>query len=312
LGGGAPQKRRVFFRNKDATQALDVVVYPALSEDQFDGILSYAKTEKWPLTSKGLFFEVKRSGREVDLSLLEAFYATPEFFSVHTFFQKVGLLVDKNVIVSLLTEGDWEMIDKFCEQQRLLQDFSEEKRVTFLMNYFDHYHSTLSAFLLTLHDQEFVMRRLDDNTLLQFMNLIVDKKDPLQNMAKSILVSPRSDLVRRAAASLLYASQNETLPEPYDYLATVERFCPESIKRSSLEGQKPLTQAKPALQAVASQVSIDKKMKQSSYRMHTIESGDSLWKISRKYKVSIEELKKLNHLESEKLKVGRQLQIPNT
>lgn len=311
LGGMTPQKRRIFFRNSDATEALDVIVYPALAEDQFDGILSYAKTERWPFTSRGLFFELKRSGREVDASLLDAFYTTPEFFSVYTFFQKVGLQVEKSTVVAFLTEGLWEPIAQFCEEQRMLQDFSDEKRRAFLLSYFEKYSSKLSAAMLSMLDLEYVGKRLDDTSILQFMDLIADKKNLLQRLAKEILISPRSDHVRMAAAHILYSSEGQSLPEPYDYIAAVERFCPEAIKKAPEATQKAIAQAKPALEGVATHLAKESKPGAPLKGLrHTIEAGDSLWKISRKYKVSIEDLKKINNLETEKLKVGKQLQIP--
>lgn len=46
--------------------------------------------------------------------------------------------------------------------------------------------------------------------------------------------------------------------------------------------------------------------------MHVIEPGDNLWKIARKYKVSVEEIKRVNHLETEKLRPGKQLEIPTS
>jgi LysM repeat protein len=44
--------------------------------------------------------------------------------------------------------------------------------------------------------------------------------------------------------------------------------------------------------------------------MYIVENGDSLWKISRKFHVSIEEIMRANHLESERLRPGKQLEIP--
>lgn len=310
LGGAATQKRRIFFRNKDATQALDVFVFPGLADDQYEGILSYAKTEKWPFTSKGLFFEVKRSKVEIDASLLEAFYTTPEFFSVYTFFQKVGLPIEKQSLIALLVDGDWETVTQFCDEQRLLQDFSEDKRRSFLLKYFTHYESKMAAVLLSMQDLEFVAKRLDDSSLLTFIALLSDQPPLMQKMAKDLLISPRSDVVRKAAASLLYASLSEKLPEPYDYLVAVEKFCPEAIQKVPQAMQKAKALSQSGLETVALELSKDKGVG-SKGRVHTIEAGDSLWKISRKYKVSIEQLKKTNHLETEKLKVGKQLQIPD-
>lgn len=45
---------------------------------------------------------------------------------------------------------------------------------------------------------------------------------------------------------------------------------------------------------------------------YIVKSGDSLQKIARQFHISIEELKKENHLETDKIFVGQQLTIPST
>ena len=46
------------------------------------------------------------------------------------------------------------------------------------------------------------------------------------------------------------------------------------------------------------------------WQHHEIKSGESLWTIARKYEISISLLKRTNHLESDKLKIGKNLLIP--
>lgn len=43
---------------------------------------------------------------------------------------------------------------------------------------------------------------------------------------------------------------------------------------------------------------------------HIVAKGDNLYSISRKYKVSVDELKSANHLKTEKLKIGETLRLP--
>jgi hypothetical protein len=313
LGGMVPQKRSIFFRNQDATESVDVIVYPGLLDDQFEGILSYAKTEKWPFTSKGLFFEVKRSSPVVDASLLDAFYTTAEFFSVYTFLHKVGLPVEKTLAAALLAEGDWEPVAEFCEQQRLTQDFSDEKRRTFLLSCFEKGRSKIASSLLAAQDLDFVLKRLDDTSILSYLELIEDKKNVVERAAKELLVSPRGDEVRKRAAEILYSLSGEP-SEHYEYLSAVKRFCPEFLPKPVAQADKALSQSKAALTAVASETKKGVEIVSASNkkRVHVIQDGDSLWKISRKYKVSIEEIKKINQLETEKLRVGKSLQIPDS
>jgi LysM repeat protein len=47
-----------------------------------------------------------------------------------------------------------------------------------------------------------------------------------------------------------------------------------------------------------------------SKRTHVVQSGENLWKIARKYKVSIDALKKANRLDTDKLRPGKELVIP--
>src|SRR5579872_5871162 len=79
LGGLVLQKRLISFRNDgEGGEVVDLTLFPGLADYQFQAIIRYAKTEKWPLTSQGLFYEIKRSKSPRDPSLLEAFSFTPE------------------------------------------------------------------------------------------------------------------------------------------------------------------------------------------------------------------------------------------
>ena len=308
LGGMIPQKRSVFFRSIDASESLGMTVFPALTEDHFYAIAAYATTEKWPFTSKGLFFEIKRAGIQSDPSLLEAFYTTPEYHSVYTFLHKTSLPSDPTVIISLMIEGDWEAFHDFCDQQRLLQGFSVDKRRAFLMSYLERFRSKTAAALLTYQDLEFVSRKLDDSSLVFFLGLIAEQKTALENMAKEILISPRADGIRKKVAGILYDLAQEPVPAAYDHMTAVKRFCPDMLSQSITQGPIAVTAEKQPI--VQPPVVLIKAV--GLNRIHVIEQGDSLWKIARKYKITIQEIKTLNQLETEKLRVGKQLKIPQS
>lgn len=48
----------------------------------------------------------------------------------------------------------------------------------------------------------------------------------------------------------------------------------------------------------------------NSYFIYTVHKGDSLWKISQKYNVSIAEIKRINELETDIIYPGQKLKIP--
>lgn len=54
-----------------------------------------------------------------------------------------------------------------------------------------------------------------------------------------------------------------------------------------------------------------KKITKSPYSAYVVASGDSLWKIGRKYGVDVATLKQINHLENDRLKQGMVLSIPH-
>lgn len=43
---------------------------------------------------------------------------------------------------------------------------------------------------------------------------------------------------------------------------------------------------------------------------YTVRQGDSLWKISRKFKISVEALRKANGLKNDRLQIGQELIVP--
>ncbi|MBS0604957.1 MAG: LysM peptidoglycan-binding domain-containing protein [Verrucomicrobia bacterium] len=304
LGGLPLQKRTIPFTNNDGQETIDVPVFPGLADYQFLAIMQYAKTEKWPLTSQGLFHEIKRAASPRDPSLLDSFYLSPEYHAAYTLLTKSGLNLTREQVVDLIAEGDWKTLSDLSAQQRTAMDLTPDRRRAFLVDYLNN-HSRIAAKLLLDTDFEFVSKRLDDGQILTLLDLYTDKTSFLQNFAKELLASPRTDAVWKRAASLLYILAGEQVPEPYDHLMAVQRFLPQASPKPAPEAPQPLiVQTKASVQAPAPAPSKSKK------RTHTIEQGDNLWKIARKYHVSVEEIMRANRMDSEKLRPGKQLEIP--
>jgi len=288
LGGINVQKRKIPLQHPNGLESIDVRIFPGLADFQFQAILHYAKTEKWPLTSQGLFYEMKRSLTSQDVSLLEAFYLSSEFHAVETLFSRSGFPIACQTIIDLLCEGDWKTVADLTRSQERALDFSVEKRRSFLLDYL-HDGSPIAAELLLKSDQEFVVKNLSDTDLLMILDRLSHHAPQVEFLAKELLVSPRADAVWEKAASILYFLSHEAIPDPYDHGQALARFMP---------GIKRVPQ-----QIVADQPIIEKKL-------HIVEVGDSLWKIARKYRVTVNEIMRVNQLESEHLRLGKQLIIP--
>lgn len=302
LGGLLLQKRQIFFSNLDGDEKIDLVIFPGLADYQYQAILHYAKTEKWPFTSQGLFYEIKAQNSPRELTLLNAFYLTPEFHAAYTLISRTGVKIDKESLVDMLAQGEWGTLSEFSMQQRQVQDLSPNRCRQFLFDYLQ-FRSSLAAKILLENDREFVSKRFDDAQVLLILNLASEKIPVLEAFCKELLLSPRSDEVLKAAAVKLYHLAGEALPDPYNHSLVLRRFFPE---REDLPAETLPEPIKPTGKTEI----LDQVLSIKPKRIHVVQPGENLWKISRKYRVPIEDIMKANRLETERIRPGRQLEIP--
>lgn len=305
LGLKPPEQQRslVYGRNAQG-KPIEIVVYPGLSDEHFQAIIRYANTEKWPLTSRGLFLLVKRNlikEEKPEASLVDSFFLTPEFLTVEMLFNRSSIAVERPELLKLLSEGNWVLLTTFFEQQRITQDFSPARRQKFLLDYIEH-GSRNAAYLLLRSDGEFAARKLDDRHVLLLLRLLQIKTPEAEQFSINQLASPRSNAVWKMAAKRLYQYSGEVPPANYQHQAALERFVRQ--KTVPLHTEKVVaTVVVPPGKPKPVKISTP----QSTY---IVQDGDSLWKISRKFKVDIEKLKKTNKLTTDRLKTGMALKIP--
>jgi LysM domain len=309
LGLPQPEQQRsvVYGRLKNGAPAL-VILYPSLSEEQFQAIQRFARTEKWPMTSHGLFLALRKKLLEKqtpDPTLVDAFFLTPEFLSIEMIFNRCESSVEKQELLTLLYEGDWKTLATFAEQQRAMQDLSSARRQRLLLDYIEH-GSRTAAYLILKTDGDFAAHKLDDPHVMAILRLLPHKTHEAETFALAQLTSPRSDAVWKMAARRLYAYAGEQLPDSDPHQAAMERFAgkakPAAPPKTAVV--LPLTKPKPT-KAIAAKETPKKAMRQ-----YLVQEGDSLWKIARRFKVEIATLKKVNKLESDLLRPGTTLQIP--
>ncbi len=292
LGSLPLQKRILPLIHDEGQEVIDIPVFPGLAEEQFQAIAHFAKTEKWPLTSQGLFYELKRMSPPYDPSLLEAFRLCPEYDAIYTLLTATGIKLSHEQVVNLVLEGDWKILSALAVEQRTPSDLQKEHRRHVLIQYFES-HCKIASQLLLESDPEFVLKRFEDGQILTLLDLCDETTTGLEHFLKALLLSPRSDSVWKRAAKTLYSLSSEQIQEPYDHALALQRFCPET--------QKKAPQAPPP----AAIAPLPKRI------VHTVAAGENLWKIARKYKVPIQEIMRLNRLETEKIRPGKQLEIPN-
>ncbi len=287
LQGAVLSKRKVLFQRKDGPEQVEVTLYPGLTEDQFQAFIHFIKTEKFPFTAQGLFYELQHSTAR-DTSLLETFYLTPEFTILMTLFTRANIPLPPALVIDLISQGDFDILHQFREDQKKGQDLSPLRLKLLLLNYIKA-RSTLAAKILLEWDRDFILKQFEDPDLMTFIDLFPQKTPTLEQFLKEVLTSPRSDAIWKKAAEKLYLFSQKSLPPSYDPPYDHPPYDHQGALETFVAPQPP---------------------KSPSKKTHIVQAGENLWKIARKHKVSVDALRKANNLETDKLKVGKQLVIP--
>lgn len=311
-----------------------IPIYPGLTDKQFDSIVAFAKTEKWPQTTQGLFSLLQKQEEEknVDPSLVETFLLTPEFLTIELIFKHTQVPISNQKFLKMILEGNWDYFKTFAEQQRQINDLSAARRQKILLDYVK-LESQEAAYLLLELEEEFVVKKLDDAQIIAILQLLPEKTKESEKFSLTLLTSPRSTSVWQQASLRLYEYAGEPIPKNWNYSTSLARFAPEKIKKPDPIVKKipapiplivspkpqekkdstpkkivPIKVEKPKVFTPPIQKAKTDTKKQ--YRSYIVQEGDSLWKISRRFGVDMEELKKQNKIKSNFIKPGTILKIP--
>lgn len=323
------QKRQLSFVGRNG-EAKTIHVFPGLTDQQFNVISRFARTEQWPLTSEGVFLLLQKQekAQNIDSSLAEAFILTPDFATIELLFNRD---VRKQRLLEMILEGNWASFKQFVDQQRQLNDVSTARRQKFLLDYIK-LGSETAAYLLLETDGEFATKKLDDSQAIAVLQLLSAKTVESERFAISMLTSPRSTSVQQQASLRLYEYAGEPIPKDWNYETSLARFGPEKLPPAPpvilkppvaiAKVEKPAVKApvvsRPIAQAVPQKTPPPKvataakpaPKKADACRLYIVQEGDSLWKISRRFGVDMEVLKKKNRLQSTSIKPGTVLKIP--
>jgi len=220
----------------------------------------------------------------------------------------------KMEIAKLITEGNWEILTQFVEQQRQNHDLSEERRRQVLLEYIKLNSDSAAEFIIRL-DKDYVLKKMDDAQILTILHLLTAKTKENEDFVKTLLVGPHSEQVWQNAASLLYRYADEKKPEVWNYEQIVTRFTTPSTKKMfqpfshvNLPAQPTPVKNKPL---ITEKKTVSKNpLNKNKIISYKVQKGDTLWKISQKFKVKIEKIREMNHLNSDSIKQGTLLKIP--
>lgn len=306
FSGNLSSQRKIYNYKDRKGNIQQLSLYNHLRDDHFHDIINFINREKWPFTTKGLFKRLKLSS-EIDPSLKYAFFITSEFLSVEFLFKRTAVNIDKETILNLLLDGTWEMFYSFTEKQRSIQDLSESARRTFLLPYIE-FGSTKATTLFIILDSKYALKNLSDEQLLQLLKFAKERIPETAKFAIEALMSQRSDAICIEAANRLYEFVGEKKPLHLDKNVAMSRFLPLTIqKKIVLPNDVAMNQQSKINEKKLPQINLNPPKWKRAY---TVLEGDSLWKISRMFKVDIEELKRYNNIKSDFLQPGTIIMVP--
>ncbi len=184
-------------------------------------------------------------------------------------------------------------------------------------------------------DGPVAVRKLDDMHVKAMLALLTEKTTEAEKFALALLTSPRGDSVWQLAALRLYQYAGEPVPEKFQHHEALARFlskktairkavpAPIAIANAAkpiVNTPKPIVNAakattppskpqnKPSAKTVVAVVKKEPIAKKD--RLYIVQEGDSLWKISRRFKIDMEKIKAYNRMTSDNLKPGTSLRIP--
>lgn len=290
-------------------------LYSNLTKQEWNAIIHFATTEQWPMTAQGLFSLLQKQavGQHINPTLLEAFTMTSEFWFMELLLTRADPSLAKTKIASLLLEGNWQILKQFADQQREEYDLSNAKRRKILLEYL-YVNSPTAAELLLKVDEDFVLKKLGEPQILAILRLLPKNMSKGELFAKNLLTGPWGEQVWQAAANYLYLFAGEKAPPVWDYQRTITRFISPSTSSSLpfvpaklVVSTKNIKEPAPLLVKLEKEASLPQP---SAARYYTVQKGDSLWKISQKFNISIEKIKSANQLKSDAIKPGLVLKIP--
>lgn len=316
------EKRFFIWRPEAKGQAITFVLYPGLTEKHWEHLIHFIHAERWPFTTEGLAKRARQYSKDdIPCDLLQLLATTQEVRVAKSILQKDHYPITETDTVLFLLDLPWAQWQQLSVP--LPPHSSLTRRQRLLMSALDA-NSSAAASLLTASEPDFIHQQFKDHQVITLLSCLPMEHPHGRTFAKSMLVGPRSERVRRAAAEWLYQNAKEVCPNPWSYEKALTRFAPEKLLKkigaSTPSLNKPKTAPLPVTRRVPSAPAPSQtrakspmrpcEQKRPTERLHVVKEGDSLWRLSRQYRVPVEKLRIANMLSSDKLQPGTVLKIP--
>ena len=218
------------------------------------------------------------------------------------------ILRETNVFEPLLIE--YGFIDNMNDANKLrnnLNDYAEA--VVKAVTEYAGYTYTLPGEIPNQNSEVYIVKRGDTlYSIARDNNITVSELKQLNNLSNNTIYIGQQLLLKKRI--------EEELPNENDKLYIVKKGDTlYSISRKlniSVDTLKSLNKLNSNDIYVGQQLILEEPENQVEYDIYTVKKGDSLWSISQKYNINVNELIKLNNLDNTTLQINQTLKVPKT
>lgn len=303
------QKRKISYTDSQGIRK-EVTLFSDARSEHFDAAIAFLAEEKWPMTSFGIYAKLLET-KTPDPSLVYMFTLTKEYKNLEMLMRKARVGASESELVALSLEGPFDNL-KMLNEQHLLDDEIKEIKREFLLSYAASGSETASQLLLK-SDFEFTVKKTDDKTALKILSSLIKEIPESRKFALALLLSPRGESIWELAAKKLYELSGEKEPVPLTRRIALARFAPVMLTKNESQ-ERPVAPPAPIEKKIAAlQKPIEKAPpppKPKGKRAYIVQEGDTLFKISKRFNVDADEIRKLNDLPSSYLKPGALIRLP--
>lgn len=264
-----------------------IILYPDLSQTQREDVRRFLQNERYPFTLEGLLAKYKQ---EQDPLLKETIAATNKYRCIELLLKR-GTTCTSDAIFELVANCDYSLVNEFYDEMVKAQDFSGDVRRGFLYKALPH-----SAELLFKTEPRFCVHTLQDAEAEALLSTLGKNPEANKEYALALLEAPRSKAIWQKAQAVLRTEANPDETR----LAILERYG--RVKPQPIVAKQAAIKPKPT--------ATPKPLQPPKEIIYTVQAGDTLWHLSKRFGVDIQTLKKYNKLSSDALKPGSKLRIP--
>ncbi len=296
---------------KDARTAHQYTLIADLQTSDFERVRNFAEQERWPMTPRGLFQRFCDQARArvigedlspIDPSLIESLFASDAFCAFARLFPPD---IPRQYLALTALHLNWS---ELCPRDLGSYTLAEKSgasslRCDLLLRAIER-GSKPAAYLLIMSDFDFALHKTSDLAMQQLLTLVDTYTAEALAVSMGVLRGPRGDTVRELAAKRACHFLN--LPPPIgEQWGLLARALVQSGDFSSRGSEEIAERISGAWHASREDVEPVHRALQE----HIVQPGDTLWKLSKTYGMTVRDLMRRNDLSRDFLHIGQILRI---